>query len=58
MKQLPCIKQHVLGKWLEIRNKKDQRFNRHDFRRQFLTWPTRLERLTINAIACLLTRVS
>ena len=27
-------------------------FNRHDFRWQFLSWPTRLDRLAIHAIAC------
>ena len=30
----------------------------HDFQRQFLTWPTRLDRLAINAIACFKIRIT
>ena len=31
MKQLPCIKQYVLGYGLEKYNNNDQHFNRYDF---------------------------
>ena len=32
-------------------------FNRHDYRWQFLFWPPRLDRLTLNAISCFGIRV-
>ena len=38
MKQRPRIKQNVI----ENHDKNDLQFNRHDFRSQFLCWPTRL----------------
>jgi len=51
MKQLPCITQYVLGKCLKViltmtKNLKDY------FRCQFLSWHTRVDRLTINASSC------